>query len=160
MTGFYHLDVDQIRTSFGPKDTRLYLVGKKTFGDHLQEAAKERAPDCFAEEISIRDCKHKHYIDTGDARPIKTHGRPLTPPEHKLIKQFLDEGLAQGIIEKTDSPWSSPLLLVKKQDGSTRLCVDYRSLNKVTRKNAYLLPRIDDAYQYLAGSKVFFDGRP
>lgn len=133
----------------------LYSVDSDDFGGSLEELARETAPECFADNISIKDCKHKHYIDTETSRPIKSHGRPLTPPEHQLIEQFVEEGLDQGIIEKTDSPWSSPLLLVKKQDGSTRVCVDYRALNKVTRKNAYPLPKIDETYQFLSGSKVF-----
>lgn len=86
---------------------------------------------------------------------MKTHGRPHTPTEHALVKQFVEDGLKQGIIEVSSSPWSAPLILIKKPDGSTRVCVDYRGLNAVTTKNAYPLPRIDDAYQFLSESKFF-----
>lgn len=116
---------------------------------------KKEFPECFNEDIVVCDRPWKHSIDTGDARPIKTHGRPHTPVEHALVKQFVDDGLKQGIIETSSSPWSAPLILITKPDGSTRVCVDYRGLNAVTKKNAYPLPRIDDAYQFLSKSKFF-----
>ena len=63
--------------------------------------------------------------------------------------------LQQGIIEPSSSPWCSPIVLVKKKDGSTRFCVDYRKINDVTQKDSYPLPRIDDTLEALAGAKYF-----
>ncbi|KAM0789529.1 hypothetical protein ACM66B_000344 [Microbotryomycetes sp. NB124-2] len=80
----------------------------------------------------------------------KTH----PPPEHEAIGAFVKDGLENGIIRRSKSPWSSPLLLVRKKNGSYR-CVDYRRLTTVTVKNAYPLPRIDDAYQLLKDAKFF-----
>ena len=54
------------------------------------------------------------------------------------------------------SPWGAPVLFVKNKDGTLRLCVDYRQLNKMTVKNKYLLPRIDDLFDQLKGASVFF----
>uniref|UniRef100_A0A1X7SDE3 Reverse transcriptase domain-containing protein n=1 Tax=Amphimedon queenslandica TaxID=400682 RepID=A0A1X7SDE3_AMPQE len=63
--------------------------------------------------------------------------------------------LDNNIISRSHSPWSSPIILVKKKDGSLRFCVDYRKVNEVTRKDAYPLPRIDDTLDTLAGSQWF-----
>ena len=79
----------------------------------------------------------------------------MTPPEHKAIQSFIDDGLKEGVIEPSDSPWSSPLLPVPKKDGTSRICVDYRALNKLTKLNAYPLPRIDECYRNLAGAQFF-----
>ena len=59
------------------------------------------------------------------------------------------------LFRSSHSPWGAPVLFVKKKDGSLRLCIDYRGLNKVTIKNKYPLPRIDDLFDQLAGSRVF-----
>ncbi|MCG8045580.1 MAG: RNase H-like domain-containing protein, partial [Candidatus Thiodiazotropha endolucinida] len=67
----------------------------------------------------------------------------------------LDLMLAQDIIQPSASPWASPIVLVKKKDGTRRFCVDYRRLNDVTTKDAYPLPRIDESLDQLAGSKWF-----
>lgn len=63
--------------------------------------------------------------------------------------------LKAGVIEPSHSPWSFPVVLVKKKDRSWRFCVDYRRLNDVTRKDLYLLPCIDEALDYIAGSRWF-----
>ena len=61
----------------------------------------------------------------------------------------------QGIVEPSSSPWASPVVLVRKKDGSTWFCDDYHKVNEVTKKDSYLLPRIDDTLETLAGSKWF-----
>ncbi|KAL4021646.1 hypothetical protein IC575_020452 [Cucumis melo] len=75
--------------------------------------------------------------------------------ELKELKVQLQELLDKGFIRPSVSPWGAPVLFVKKKDGSMRLCIDYRELNKVTVKNRYPLPRIDDLFDQLQGATVF-----
>ncbi|GBM71467.1 Retrovirus-related Pol polyprotein from transposon 297 [Araneus ventricosus] len=97
----------------------------------------------------------QHRINTGDHPPIKQYPRrlPLARKEEadNLVKEMVDN----GIIEESSGPWASPIVLVKKKDGSTRFCVDYRKLNEITKKDSYPLPRIDDTLDALNGSQWF-----
>jgi hypothetical protein len=79
----------------------------------------------------------------------------MAPKELDELKIQLQELLDKGFIRSSNSPWGAPVLFVKKKDGTLRLCIDYRQLNKVTVKNRYLLPRIDDLFDQLKGAKVF-----
>ena len=67
----------------------------------------------------------------------------------------MEEMVNKGFVRPSTSPWGAPVLFVKKKDGSMRLCIDYRELNKVTIRNQYPLPRIDDLFDQLQGAKVF-----
>jgi len=71
------------------------------------------------------------------------------------LKKQLEDFLDKMFVRPSVSPWGAPVLLVKKKDGSTKLCIDYRQLNKVTIKNRYPLPRIDDLMDQLVGARVF-----
>ena len=73
----------------------------------------------------------------------------------KELKFQLQELLEKGFIRPSVSPWGAPVLFVKKKDGTLRLCIDYRQLNKLTVKNKYLLPRIDDLFDQLKGASIF-----
>ena len=75
--------------------------------------------------------------------------------ELEELKKQLQELLDQGFIRPSVSPWGAPVLFVKKKDGSLRLCIDYRLLNKATVKNKYPLPRIDDLLDQLRAASVF-----
>ena len=92
----------------------------------------------------------EHEIDTGDGSPIRCAPRQMSPQKIKKEEECVAEMLTGGQIEPSDSPWSSPVMLVTNKDGGTRFCVDYRRLNDATVKDAYPLPRIDDT-QFLAG---------
>ncbi|MCI45885.1 hypothetical protein A2U01_0067124, partial [Trifolium medium] len=73
----------------------------------------------------------------------------MSPVELRELKSQLEELLRKHFIRPSVSPWGAPVLLVKKKDGTMRLCIDYRQLNKVTIKNKYPLPRIDDLLDQL-----------
>src|SRR4051812_24753193 len=83
--------------------------------------------------------------------------RPVSMAPYRMseLKKQLEELLEKRFVRPSVSPWGAPVLLVKKKDGSMRLCIDYRQLNKVTIKNKYPLPRIDDLLDQLKGASVF-----
>nr|GFC61834.1 putative reverse transcriptase domain-containing protein [Tanacetum cinerariifolium] len=79
----------------------------------------------------------------------------LVPSEMKELAEQLKELSDKGFIRPSSSPWGAPVLFVKKKDGSFRMCIDYRELNKLTIKNRYPLPRIDDLFDQLQGSSIY-----
>ena len=79
----------------------------------------------------------------------------MAPLELRELKVQLQDLLDKGFIRPSTSPWGAPVLFVKKKDGSLQLCIDYRQLNKVTTKNKYPLPRIDDLFDQLQGTRCF-----
>ena len=79
----------------------------------------------------------------------------MAPTELKELKAQLQELLDKGFIRPSVSPWGAPVLFVKKKDGTLRMCIDYRQLNKVTVKNKYPLPRIEDIFDQLRGAGMF-----
>ena len=79
----------------------------------------------------------------------------MAPMELKELKLQLQELLEKGFIRPSVSPWGALVLFVKKKDGTLRLCVDYRQLNKMIVRNKYPLPRIDDLFDQLKGASVF-----
>ena len=79
----------------------------------------------------------------------------MAPVELQELRVQLQELLDKGFIRPSTSPWGSPVLFVKKKDKTLRLCIDYRQLNRVTIKNRYPLPRIDDLFDQLRGAQVY-----
>ncbi|GJT81641.1 putative reverse transcriptase domain-containing protein [Tanacetum coccineum] len=89
------------------------------------------------------------------AAPVARAPYRLAPSETKGLSEQLKELSDKGFIRPSSSPWGAPVLFVKKKDGSFRMCIDYRELNKLTVKNRYPLPRIDDLFDQLQGSSVY-----
>nr|GFB87430.1 putative reverse transcriptase domain-containing protein [Tanacetum cinerariifolium] len=89
------------------------------------------------------------------AAPVARAPYRLAPSELKELSDQLKELSEKGFIRPSSSPWGAPVLFVKKKDGSFRMCIDYRELNKLTVKNRYPLPRIDDLFDQLQGSSVY-----
>ena len=89
----------------------------------------------------------QHKINTGDATPICQPPRRLPFHQHNAVRELVSDMLQRGVVEPSQGPWSSPIVLVKKKDGTTRFCVDYRKLNHITRKDSYPLPQIDDTLE-------------
>ncbi|UYV76850.1 hypothetical protein LAZ67_14002195, partial [Cordylochernes scorpioides] len=97
----------------------------------------------------------KHKINTEDHPPIKRRPYRVSHVERQTIQNEVDKMLKGGIVQLSESPWSSPVVLVKKKNGSWRFCVDYRHLNKITKKDVYPLPRIDDTLDCLRGASYY-----
>jgi hypothetical protein len=87
--------------------------------------------------------------------PIAQRAYRMNPQDLEELKRQLADMLSKGLSRPSTSPWGSPVLFVDKQDGTIRLCVDYRKLNEVTIKNKYPLPKIEDLFDQLNGAKVF-----
>ena len=91
-----------------------------------------------------------HTIDTGDAQPIRQRPYRHSPEAKKEIDRQISKLLDSGIIEESDSAWSSPVVLVKKKSGDYRLCVDMRKVNAVTKPIFFPLPLLEDVFQKIA----------
>jgi hypothetical protein len=114
--------------------------------------------DMFPEEVSglppRRDIDFQIELAPG-AVPVSRTPYRMSTPELVELKLELKEMMDKGYIRPSMSPWGAPVLFVKKKDGTLRLCIDYRQLNKVTIKNKYPLPRIDDLFDHLGGASIF-----
>ena len=140
---------------------------EEVFGSELQELTEQdkqefyrlvrkyQAQFLFNKKDFGRTGLVQHEIHTGDHTPIKQ--QPCREPlgMKDVIKQEIEKMKNADVIEPSNSPWASPVVLVKKKDGSVRFCVDYRKLNAVTEKDAYPLPRIDDNLDSLQGARWF-----
>ena len=87
--------------------------------------------------------------------PISMTPHGMAPVELQELRVQLQEILDKGFIRPSTSQWGAPVLFAKKKDKTLRLCIDYRQLNKVTIKNRYPLPRIDDLFDQLRGAQVY-----
>ena len=97
----------------------------------------------------------KHVIRLDNYTPFKERYRRIPPQQFEEVRKHLAEMLKLGAIRKSNSPWASAVVLVRKKDGSLRFCIDLRKLNERTIKDAYALPRIEDSLDSLNGSCIF-----
>lgn len=174
------VDHDQIFTDT-EKDNSTEKPQIKDFSTHVPEHViplyEQAVKNCtsFAQEqalarllVDYADVFSKDETDVGltslvsHSIPVEPGTNPIRQPPRRLgvekdleVERQVADLVRKGMVESTDSSWSSPVVLVKKKDNSWRLCVDYRRLNAVTRKDAYPLPRIDDSLDALAGSVLF-----
>ncbi|KAJ9567039.1 hypothetical protein OSB04_003005 [Centaurea solstitialis] len=146
------------------------VIGLHFFHGYVLDATKEvkkivkdvpivgEYPDVFPDDLPglPPDRQVEFRIDlVPGASPIAKTPYRLAPAEMKEMMSQLQELLDKGFIRPSASPWGAPVLFVKKKDGSFRMCIDYRELNKVTIKNKYPLPRIDDLFDQLQGASYF-----
>ena len=136
-----------------------YVVETEKEGTLVDEIPVVREfPDVFPYDIVglPPDREVEFTIDLiPETEPISIPPYRMAPVELRELKAQLDELLSKGFIRPSISPWGAPVLFVKKKDGSLRLCIDYRQLNRVTVRNQYPLPRIDELFDQLQGSRVY-----
>lgn len=129
--------------------------------DHLTNDQRVTADNIISQfrEISYeerglgRTSLITHYIDTGDATPIRQRYYRMPPEKQRILVEQLDEMIRDDVVEPADSPWSSPVLLTPKKNGELRFCLDSRKLNAVTKKDAYNLPYISEILDNLRDAK-------
>ena len=129
---------------------------KKELQETMQRFLQD-TKDIFANgllDIGLTN-KVEHQIDTGDAAPIKQLPRRLPHALKQVVDSQVKEMLETEVIETSNSPWASLIVLVKKRDGSWRFCIDFRKLNDVTRKDAYPIPQVFDLIDSLSGNTYF-----
>nr|GEY39809.1 putative reverse transcriptase domain-containing protein [Tanacetum cinerariifolium] len=148
------------------KTQRYLLKGCPVFLAHVTIKAEDKSkekrledvpivqdfPEVFPEDLSgilpTRQVEFQIDLLPG-ATPVARAPYRLAPSEMKELSDQLKELADKGFIRRSSSPWGAPVLLVKKKDRSFQMCIDYRELNKMTVKNCYQLPRIDDLFHQL-----------
>ncbi|GJY69859.1 putative reverse transcriptase domain-containing protein, partial [Tanacetum coccineum] len=131
----------------------------KSEGKRLEDVPIVRDfPEVFPEDLPgilpSRQVEFQIDLVLG-AAPVARAPYRLAPSEMKELAKQLQKIFDKGFIRPNSSPWEAPVLFVKKKDGSFRMCIDYRELKKLTVKNRYPLPRIDDLFDQLQGSSVY-----
>lgn len=140
--------------------TSMPLVARIISDDQQSEFANEilrEFADVFPDQLPPDkpvSCEHDIELLPG-SEPVRQKTFRQAPDQLREIKRLIDEMLVQDIIQPSESPWASPVILVKKSDDSWRFCIDYRALNQRTKKNAYSLPNIQDNLEQLKGATFF-----
>ncbi|CAF4587035.1 unnamed protein product, partial [Rotaria sp. Silwood2] len=108
----------------------------------------------FRQPSIIKATVH-HAIETGHHPPVHTPPYRVSYKDEQVQREEINKLLKQGVIEESTSPWSSPIVLVRKKDGSVRFCIDFRKLNNITTKDAFPIPRIDDIFDQLSQAEYY-----
>ncbi|GJR75000.1 putative nucleotidyltransferase, ribonuclease H [Tanacetum coccineum] len=138
---------------------RAQIIEKKSDEKRLENIPVVREfPEVFPEDLPglplVRQVEFQINLILG-ATPVARAPYRLAPSEMQELSNQLQELADRGFIRPSTLPWGAPILFVKIKDGSFRMCIDYRELNKLTVKNRYPLPRIDDLFDQLQGSSVY-----
>ena len=124
--------------------------------EHIDELIHQyRSIMCWEGQPLGRTDVIQHRIDTGQSGPIRLNSRRIPGCYLKELEHMIKDMLRNNVIQPSKSPWAAPVVLVKKKNGSMRLCVDYRKLNEVTKKDRFPLPIMEDLFDALAGARIF-----
>ena len=138
----------------------LDLNGLDSWPEEEQTKAKDLMRE-YQDIFALKDTElgHtkliKHEIKLLDDKPFKERYQRIPPQQFEEVRKHLEEMVNIGAIRKSQSPWASVIVLVRKKDGSLRFCIDLRKLNERTVKDAYSLPRIEESLDYLNGAQIF-----
>lgn len=142
-------------------DTQSILDQLSVGGDTEQRAQLalllEKYSFVFAtedENLGYTD-KVQHEIHLTDDVPVTQPYRRIPPTQYSEVREHIGKLLKKGVIRESTSAYASPIVLVRKADGTLRLCVDFRRLNAKARRDAFLLPRIDESFDALRGANSF-----
>jgi hypothetical protein len=163
------LRVVTIREILALQLKKCYRKGCQIFAAHMEETPKDKVPNLedhvvleyfeyvFKEVPGLPPKKDNDFSINlmPGADPVSKTPYRMSTPELMELQMQLEELLRKGYIHPSMLPWGAPVLFVKKKDGTLRLCIDFRQLNKVTVKNKYPLPRIDDLFDQLKDEKIF-----
>lgn len=138
------------------------IVGRLNIGGTPDQQARlgsliEKYSAVFAsddEDLGYTD-KVQHEIHLTDEVPVTQPYRRIPPTQYREVREHIARLLKKGVIQESASAYASPIVVVRKPDGSLRLCIDYRKLNAKTRRDAFPLPRIDESFDALRGAKFF-----
>lgn len=147
---------DWIIGEIGDREHRINGDLEKSKSNELKKMLG-RYDDCFAwnnEQLGRCDIIQVD-IETSDEQPIRCHPYRVSPAQREIIDKQVEEMLRLGVIKESNSSYASPVVLVKKPDGSWRFCIDYRKLNKKIVTDNYPIPVIDDIVSYLSGARYF-----
>jgi transposase InsO family protein len=160
-----------IKRTWKRKTTHLHLMFIRTIEPQSHESSSKMLPDVSDTELQrmLKTYESvfrpvlpdgpppervlKHSIDTGDASPINLNAYPLSTLQLQEQAKQVTELLNKGLIRESASPWGFPVVFVRKTDQTWRMCIDYRALNAVTKKNGYPLPRIQDCLDQLSHAR-------
>ena len=145
-------------------ERRTWLTARFNITESLSTDESEKLLECALQHhkvFAVGDRERgevvgvEHSIDTGDSTPIRQVPRRVPFAVRGEMTKLVQEMLRDEVIQESASPWASPVVLVRKKDGTLRFCVDYRRLNAVTHKDTFPLPRIDDLLDQMEGKKIF-----
>ncbi|KAM6892521.1 retrovirus-related Pol polyprotein from transposon 412, partial [Xenentodon cancila] len=149
-----------------------HIVEKNTFQEQVQSVDLSALSEVDQQRVRTLLLHHKgafaasefdlgcsnlitHDIPLLDETPVRQRHRRIPPSDYDEVRAHIRELLDNQVIRESCSPFASPIVLVRKKDGTLRLCVDYRLLNSKTRKDAFPLPRIEESLDALSGAKWF-----
>ncbi|GKA81826.1 putative reverse transcriptase domain-containing protein [Tanacetum coccineum] len=139
------------------QNTKVFAGGMSYLSStgYYEKGGRQVEGEVNFEDISTNSSRTSMIDLIPGAAPVARAPYRLAPSEMKELSDQLKELSDKGFIRPSSSPWGAPVLFVKKKDGSFRMCIDYRELNKLTVKNRYPLPRIDDLFDQLQGSSIY-----